>query len=287
MINQKKNLPKSKGSKESKGKPVDKTLTSSRNIDKFRIELTKPQKEIVNFFNLPIFSQESIGVEGIYTIKNLPRDIANKISYGLTINSDNDKANISPIVDSLIVENENKDYVFTLKDNIFWHNGKKLIASDIDYSSISGIKVSVLSENKIKISLDKQFSPILSALNKPLFKKNTIGLGQYKIKKYWLENQDLRFTQVLINMGYIPNYPGSWYYKEDYDTFMQSGNAPRDVLFWGQNYDRDMERLPETKWLLIRDMIIDHIKAVIAFMGDKLPERYKLAFEEELKTREE
>lgn len=150
------------------------------------------RKEIINFINLPIFKQESIGIDGLYTLKNLPDDIANQISYGLTVNSKNDKATISPIVESLIVENENKDFIFTLKDNIFWHNGKKLIASDIDYSSISGIKVSTLDENKIKINLEKEFSPILSVLSKPLFRKNIIGLGQYKIKKYSLQEGYLK-----------------------------------------------------------------------------------------------
>ena len=150
------------------------------------------RKEITNFVNLPIFRQEAIGLEGIYTIKNLPDNIANQISYGLTVNSENDKAIISPIVESLSIENENKDYVFTLKDNIFWHNSKKLIASDIDYLSISGIDVNVLSENQIKISIEKEFSPILSVLTKPLFRKDTLGLGQYKIKKYVLQEGHLK-----------------------------------------------------------------------------------------------
>jgi len=146
---------------------------------------------------LPIFKKESIGVEGIYTLKNIPEDIINQISYGLTVSSENDKTSISPIVESLVIENDNKDYIFTLKDNIFWHNGKKLISSDIDYSSISGIKVTALSENKVKISLEKQFSPVLSVLNKPLFKKNTIGLGPYKIKNYTLQEGRLK-TLLLV-----------------------------------------------------------------------------------------
>ena len=150
------------------------------------------RKEITNFVNLPIFRQEAIGLEGIYTIKNLPDNIANQISYGLTINSENDKAVISPIVESLSIENGNKDYIFTLKDNIFWHNSKKLIASDIDYSSVSGINVNILSENQIKISIEKEFSPILSVLSKPLFKKEIIGLGQYKIKSYTLQEGHLK-----------------------------------------------------------------------------------------------
>jgi peptide/nickel transport system substrate-binding protein len=172
------------------------------------------RKEIINFINLPIFKKESIGIEGLYTLKNLPDNIANQISYGLTINSKNDKAIISPIVESLNVENENKDYIFTIKDNIFWHNGKKLIASDIDYSSISGIKISILNENKIKISLEKEFSPILSVLNKPLFKKNTIGLGQYKIKKYSLQEGYLKTLYLTPTKDNLPKLIYRFYQNE-------------------------------------------------------------------------
>lgn len=150
------------------------------------------RNEINKFINLPIFKSQIIGIEGIYNIKNLPEEIINQISYGLTVNSENGKTSLSPIVQSLVIDNENKDYIFTLKDNIFWHDGKKLISNDIDYSAISGIKTTVLSENKIKISLEKQFSPILSVLSKPLFRKNNIGLGPYKIKKYSLQEGHLR-----------------------------------------------------------------------------------------------
>lgn len=172
------------------------------------------RKEIIKFVNLPIFQQESIGIEGIYTIEDLPDVIADQISYGLTVNSENDKANISPIVESLIIENENKDYIFTLKDNIFWHNGKKLTARDIDYSSISGIKTSVLSENKIKISLEKEFSPILSVLNKPLFKKNTIGLGPYKIKNYSLQEGHLKTLNLTPTKDNLPKLVYRFYQNE-------------------------------------------------------------------------
>ncbi|MDD4027339.1 MAG: ABC transporter substrate-binding protein [Candidatus Shapirobacteria bacterium] len=174
------------------------------------------RNEIIKFINLPIFKKETIGVEGLYTLNNLPEEIINKTSFGLTINSENDKTTISPIVESLIIENENKDYIFTIKNNIFWHNGKKLISSDIDYSSISGIKITILSENKIKISLEKQFSPILSVLSKPLFKKNTIGLGHYKIKKYTLQDG---YTKTLSLVPIKDNLPriNYFFYQNEND----------------------------------------------------------------------
>lgn len=110
-----------------------------------------------------------------------------------------------------------------------------------------------------------------------------------KIKKFWMANHDLRLSQVLINMGYIGNYPGVWYYEEDDDALIAAGCEPRDILFWGQIYDKDMKRLPETKWNLIKNMTIDHIKAVLVYVEERnrhLPEKYKTAFENELKNRQ-
>ncbi len=109
----------------------------------------------------------------------------------------------------------NKDYIFTLKDNIFWHNGKKLISEDIDYSSISGIKVTPISELELKISLEKEFSPVLSVLSKPLFKKNTIGLGLYKIKNYTLQEGNLKTLNLVPTKDNLSKITYHFYQNEN------------------------------------------------------------------------
>lgn len=106
-----------------------------------------------------------------------------------------------------------------------------------------------------------------------------------KVKKFWIANHDLRFSQVLVNMGYIDNIPGIWYYDEDQQVLLDLGCPPREVMLWGQNFDKDMNRLPVTNWIKIKDMTTDHIKAVISFMGEKLPKRYKSVFQAELELR--
>jgi hypothetical protein len=106
-----------------------------------------------------------------------------------------------------------------------------------------------------------------------------------KIKKFWMADHDLRFSQVLINMGYLDNIPGIWYFTEDDDVLIHAGLEPREVVYWGQNFDANMNRLPSTKWILIKDMSLDHIKAVIAFMGERLPIKYKDIFAHELELR--
>ncbi len=58
----------------------------------------------------------------------------------------------------------------------------------------------------------------------------------------------------------------------------------RTHLTWGQNFEKDMNRLPQTKWITIKDMTTDHIEAVLnghAFGGGIVIETLK----EELKRR--
>lgn len=144
----------------------------------------------ISLYNLSFFHTNRIGIDGFYTAEKLPENISQLISYGLTINSENNKPLISPLVKSLDIQNNNKDYIFVLNQNIKWHNNKKFTASDVDYK-IKGITITPVSDYQLKISLENQFSPILSLLNKPFFKKNLIGLGSYKVK------------QVTYQKGYI------------------------------------------------------------------------------------
>ena len=84
-----------------------------------------------------------------------------------------------------------------------------------------------------------------------------------EIRKYWKLHSDLRFSQVLVNMKVIPNYEGFWYYWEEEEILLKLGIEPREFLFWGRNYDKDMNQLPKTEYLLIKNMKTDHIKAIL------------------------
>ena len=105
------------------------------------------------------------------------------------------------------------------------------------------------------------------------------------IEKLWKENPDWRFSQVLVNSGLLPNYPGIWYYTEDEDIFVELGGEPRDIYFWGVNYTKDMERLPETKWTLIKDLETDHIEDILGGEYVREDSKYYKFFVDELKRR--
>lgn len=149
-------------------------------------------RQLINFYNSPSFHTKIIGLEGLYTTNNLPDEISKKISHGLTDISENDKPENSILVKSIATENDNKDYIFDLNDNIFWHNGKKFTAYDVNYQ-ISGATIKPLSDKQLKISLSSSFAPLLASLSQPIFKKGLIGLGDYQVKK------------IIYQDGYIKN----------------------------------------------------------------------------------
>jgi len=106
-----------------------------------------------------------------------------------------------------------------------------------------------------------------------------------EIKEFWLKNPDLRFSQVLINLKMLPNIPGFWYYLEENDILEKLGKEPREYLLWGQNYDKDMNLLPETIFKPIKNLNIGHIKAILKGDWCKNPTYYN-CFINELKLRE-
>ncbi len=106
----------------------------------------------------------------------------------------------------------------------------------------------------------------------------------------WQTHPDLRMSQVLVRLGIIPNFPGFWFMEED-DNIMIDCNLikPRDIKFWGQNYNKNMEKLPETNWILIKDLSRDHIENILldVLSGKmRVSEEYIEYFSEELKIRQ-
>ena len=105
-----------------------------------------------------------------------------------------------------------------------------------------------------------------------------------EIERFWLNNPDLRFSQVLVNNSIIPNIPGSWYYMEDSEILEELGIEDREFLLWGQYYDKDMNLLPKTIYRPIKDLNTEHIKAILDGNWCR-SERYLNCFKNELKLR--
>ena len=111
-----------------------------------------------------------------------------------------------------------------------------------------------------------------------------IAVKNKEITEFWKENPDLRYSQVLVNMGIIPNYPGFWYFTEEDEILEQQGLPLSEYMLWGVNFDKDMNRLPETDYRFICDLDTDHIEAILDGQWTKNL-RYIAAFNDELNRR--
>jgi len=149
------------------------------------------RNNLVKIYQLIGTKRHAFGIEGLYRQDNLPLEISQLISFGLTQASDNDRITNSKLVKELDIQNNNLEYHFTINNQLLWHNGENINSDDIIYP-YSGLKISYPASDQLIIELDTLFSPTLSLLTKPLFLKNTLtGLGLYKV------------TSKTIQEGYI------------------------------------------------------------------------------------
>ncbi len=124
--------------------------------------------------------QHTIGLIGNYTLETLPSDIKDLISMGLTRITPEGNATPAAAI-SWEIKNQGKTYTFALDQQLKWHDGKQLDAKQINYQ-IKGVEIKIIAKDKIEFHLKEPFAPFLVATSHPLFRKKTIGLGNYKIK---------------------------------------------------------------------------------------------------------
>lgn len=135
----------------------------------------------VNYFIplMPFTHKESIGMVGAYTSENLPSEILLKLSSGLTqVNKDSD---ILPgIAKSWEIRNDGKKYIFHLKKNLYFNDGKELTSNEIKYNFLD-VSVERPDAYTIIYNLKNKYSPFLVTVSKPVFRKNFVGTGSYRV----------------------------------------------------------------------------------------------------------
>ena len=136
----------------------------------------------VNYFIplLPFVNEEKIGLEGAYTVDNLPLEIISKISMGLTALDKN--YNVIPsVAKKWEIKDDGKTYIFYLNDNIFFSDNTKLTAEDIGYN-FKDATTQIPNKSTIIFRLKSKYSPFLVTVSRPIFKNDFIGIGSYKVQ---------------------------------------------------------------------------------------------------------
>lgn len=149
------------------------------------------RQNIISLYKKVNHPTQKIGIEGLFTSNNLPPEISQKISYGLTINTGSNKFDISPLVKSLDIQNDQTQYFFELNPDFKWHSKQSLKSSDFNYK-IAGLNISFPDSNHLIIQTEKPFAPIFSTLSEPLIRKNFDGLGKYKVDSFQYQDGYLK-----------------------------------------------------------------------------------------------
>ncbi len=137
----------------------------------------------LNFYILPVMQGkiQKIGYWGAYTINNIPTEVLQDISYGLTrIQED---GTISPgAAYRWQIKDGGRQYIFYIKKGQYFHNKTELTAQALDVN-FKDVRKKAIDDHTVSLSLKDPYSPFLTSVSSPIFNKNFSGLGVFRLKK--------------------------------------------------------------------------------------------------------
>lgn len=153
-----------------------------------------------------------IGLVGKVRPNELPVEIINKLSSGLTSIDESGRA-IPGLAKSWTVSEDGKSYVFILDKSRVWHDGTGITSKDINIS-IEHVATEVLDGNTLRFTLEEPYAPFPTVLTKPLFKSRLIGTGDFRLKRLNL-NGEFVDSITIINGNSTETYK---FYPSSADT---------------------------------------------------------------------
>ncbi|KUK79374.1 MAG: Peptide/nickel ABC transporter, substrate-binding protein [Microgenomates bacterium 39_7] len=148
-----------------------------------------------------------IGIVGEYNLQNLPKEIKNNLSMGLT-KVDIEDQSIKPLLaERWVTENEGHTYRFPLKKDLFWQDGLELTPETINYN-LRDVEV-ITTPNDIIFKLPDTFAPFPAIVSEPIFRQvlerhflffkrpNIVGVGPYRISSY--KQKGNRLQEIILD----------------------------------------------------------------------------------------
>ncbi|MBU2052331.1 ABC transporter substrate-binding protein [Patescibacteria group bacterium] len=143
---------------------------------------------------LPLLPQlkpkEKIGLVGQYSLNSLPLNLIQNIGRGLFKTSQDGTVLPDLALNWQLSDNDTR-YLVTLKRGQLWRDGTPIISSDLSFD-LPNVTVGYPDLETVEFKLSQPYSPFLSLLTRPVFKKKTIGAGDYSIKSVEWQGQYLK-----------------------------------------------------------------------------------------------
>ncbi len=142
---------------------------------------------------------ERIGETGRYTITTLPIPILRLIGNGLT-KIDVDGSVVPDLASSWETTDKGKTWIFTLKEDVVWQDGEKLISKDINYQ-FSDVTIERPDGKTIVFKLQNIYSAFPSVVSRPTFKSGLLGTGEWKVNKISLNGSAVEKIDLSSKTG--------------------------------------------------------------------------------------
>ena len=173
-------------------------------------------------FQKPTFIEGVVGIpvhpNPIFDTTETQRDISDLVYRGLTKIKPSGELELD--LAERFEKRTDKEYVFYLKKNVFWHDGAKFTADDVVYtvvtaqdpqfksnvsSNFKGVRVEKVDDYTVKFSLEEPFSPFphattIGIIPKHISLKNfkPVGTGPFKVKK--IDNTKIILANEKLNL---------------------------------------------------------------------------------------
>lgn len=138
---------------------------------------------------------QRVAIVGDFTPTTLPLAIQTLISQGLTTAALDGSA-APGLATSWEATDSGKTYVFHLRTDAHWHNGKTVEAEDVNYN-IRDVTVTPIDKQTLAISLREPYSPFPPLVAKPLFKAGLLGFGPYRVDAIRLKGDSVQYLKLL------------------------------------------------------------------------------------------
>lgn len=186
---------------------------------------------------------DRIGMVGDFTPASLPLSIQQYISDGLT--SVMPDGTVAPgLATSWTATDSGKTFIFTLRQDAVWHNGKKVKASDINYN-IRNVIFSPIDQFTLRANLKAPYSAFPVVVAKPLFLNALVGLGVYRVSNIQLKGDSVVYLKLVSTQNTAQHERQYRFYNTETEALLayklgevneiDDLSAPGDLTNWGKS----------------------------------------------------
>lgn len=138
--------------------------------------------------------RQIIGMVGQFTPTSLPQEVQRLISLGLTDVRENGEV-VPALATAWETSKDGKEVTFHLRQDLYWHDQKKFVASDVNYN-LRDVEFKAPDDVTLIVILKDAFTPLPNFLSRPLFRKGLLGLGSYKLISIRLKGEYVAYLKL-------------------------------------------------------------------------------------------